>query len=220
MSRLTRHALAFAIATAALTTGCAGSPPAPYTELGSSAQLRPNTRGDTDKIPYAYDTAAPWRDYFAAIVEPVTVYRGPDHRFDDLDEDEKQELARYMRAEFGDALGRKFQLTDRVRPGTLRVRLTLTGAEKNTAVVSTFTRFDLVGLPYNAIQGMRGKEGIFMGSVSYSVEIYDAQSNQLLKAYVARQHPNAMNVAATIGALSAAKTGLDNGAKDLVRQLR
>jgi len=102
----------------------------------------------------------------------------------------------------------------------LRLRLTLTGAETNTAVVSTFTRFDLVGLPYNAVQGMRGKEGLFMGSVSYSVEIYDAPSNRLLMAFVTKQHPNAMNVAATFGSLRAAKTGLDKGAEELLGRLR
>jgi tetrahydromethanopterin S-methyltransferase subunit B len=57
------------------------------------------------------------------------------------------------------------------------------------------------------------------GSVLYSVEIYDAQSNQLLESYVTKQFPNSENVFATAGSLTAAKTGIDKGANTLVKQL-
>jgi hypothetical protein len=57
------------------------------------------------------------------------------------------------------------------------------------------------------------------GPVSYAVEIYDASTNQLLSAYVAKQYPNAMNIAATFGSLSASKTGIKKGAQDLLARL-
>lgn len=56
--------------------------------------------------------------------------------------------------------------------------------------------------------------------MSYAVEIYDAPSNQLLKAYIAKQYPNSLNIGATWGALSAAETGLDKGAEQLQAQLK
>jgi hypothetical protein len=59
-----------------------------------------------------------------------------------------------------------------------------------------------------------------MGSVSYSVEIYDAASNLLLKAFVTKQYPNAMNIVATFGSLHAAKTGIEKGADALVASLK
>jgi len=101
----------------------------------------------------------------------------------------------------------------------LRVQLTLTGAKTSTQVVSTFTHFDLAGTPYNVVQGVRGKEGLMMGSVSYAVEIYDASTNRLLNAFAAKQFPNAMNVKSTFGSLRAAKTGISKGAEALVAQL-
>jgi Protein of unknown function (DUF3313) len=56
--------------------------------------------------------------------------------------------------------------------------------------------------------------------VTYSVEVFDGTSGRLLKAYVSKQYPNAMNLPAAFGSLGAAKTGLDKGADALVEQLR
>ncbi|MTV37863.1 DUF3313 domain-containing protein [Duganella radicis] len=197
--------------------GCAGTPPARYTDLPVSPWLRPDSAATR---PYSYADNARREHYHAIIIEPVAIYRGADHQFGDLPERDKHELAAAMQQQFGQALSTRFRLADSARPGTLRLRLTLTGASTNTAVVSTFTRFDLVGLPYNTVQSLRGREGIFMGSVSYAVAVYDAMDDRLLKAYQARQYPNAMNVSATIGALSAARTGLEKGAEELLTQLQ
>lgn len=209
-------ALSSVVFTLAL-TGCAGTQPLRYADLPSSPQLQPN---GSDNTPYMFSTHTDWRDYSAIIIDPVNIYAGADNQFGDLSEADKRELVQEMNKEFGKSVSAKFRLTNQVRPGTLRLKLTLTGAKNNTAVVSTFTRFDLVGLPYNAVQGIRGKEGMFMGSVSYSVEVFDASSNRLLKAYVTKQFPNAMNVSATVGSLSAAKTGIEKGAQELLTQLQ
>lgn len=215
----TNTALTTLLACAALATltGCSSTPPVRYTDLPISRQLEAT---DSDTRPYAYSEATRWGNYSAIIIEPITVYTGSDNQFGSLSESDKRELAAAMDSEFRQSLGARFQVTDMARPGTLRLRLTLTGAKGNTAVVSTVTRFDLVGLPYNAVQSFRGKEGIFMGSVNYSVAVYDAMTGQLLKAYLAKQYPNAMNVGATFGSLSAAKTGLEKGAQELLAELR
>jgi len=198
---------------------CASRPPDRYNELPITAQLQPT---NSDTMPFAYGEPARWRDYSAIIIDPIAIYSGADHQFGDLSDSQRRELASTMDRAFRQALRSRFMLSDSdsVRPGTLRLRLTLTGAKGNTAVVSTVTRFDLVGLPYNTVQALRGKEGIFMGSVSYSVEVSDAMSNHLLKAYQARQYPNAMNVSATFGSLGAARTGLEKGAQELLAELQ
>ena len=105
------------------------------------------------------------------------------------------------------------------RAQALRIKLTLTGAKENTPVLSTLSRFDLLGGPYNAVQAVRGKEGALTGSVSFAVEIYAASTNELLAAYVSKEYPNAWNLGAGIGAMSASKTGIDKGAAELVAYL-
>ncbi|MGX8883351.1 DUF3313 domain-containing protein [Methylovorus sp. SPW-M1] len=200
-------------------TGCASSTPKNYRDLSSSSRLQPNPEDTSGKVPYIYKTQVAWKDFSSVIIEPVEVYHGTDHQFGDMSQQDKKALAAYMQDEFTDVLRRRFSLTDNPKPWTLRVKLTLTGAETNTPVVSTVLRFDLVGGPYNIVQGLRGKEGMVMGSVSYSVEVYEALTNRLLKAYVTKEYPNAMNIKATLGSLAASKAGIDKGAEDLLSEL-
>ena len=209
-----------ALITCGFLTGCASTQPVPYTGVTSSSQMKPDTQDDSGHIAYSYNTATDWNKYSRAILDPVVIYQGSDAQFDDVTTEQKQQLAAYMQQQFGKHIGERFPLTDTLTPGTLRIRLTLTGAQTTTAFLGTFTRFDLMGGPYNIVQSIRGKQGSFTGSVSYAVEIYDAPSGQLLKAFIAKQYPNSLNIGATWGALDAAKTGLDKGAEQLQEQLK
>ncbi|SFS14448.1 Protein of unknown function [Dyella sp. OK004] len=198
---------------------CATTRPVNYTGLESSPELQPNPSDSSGRVPYAYTTEVDWHRYDKVIVEPVTIYRGPDNQFEKVSEQDKQDLADYMRTKFGEALSYRFSLVNRPDPRTLLVKLTLTGAKATKQFVGTVTKFDLAGGPYNVVQSIRGKEGAMSGSVSYAVEIYDASSHRLLNAYIAKQYPNAMNVKATFGALGASRTGIKKGAEDLMARL-
>lgn len=213
----TRSVIFLLIGTAVV--GCASTQPTSYSSLASSARLQANPEDASGKIPYRYSTKVLWKEFKNVIIDPVDIYSGPDHQFGDLPVQDKESLAEYMKLEFGKKLATRFGVIDQPKPNTLRVRLTLTGVETNTPLVSTALRFDLVGGPYNIVQSIRGKEGLAMGSVSYSVEIYEATTNRLLEAYVTKQYPNAMNVKATLGTLGAARAGVENGAEALVAEL-
>ena len=213
-------ALLTPVAVLAVLAGCTSPQPHPYADLASTPVLRPNPSDERGHMPYRLPKTVDWGQYGAVIVEPVIVYRGADHQFEDLSEDDKVVLAGDMRRAFADQLRTRFRLTTVPDAGTLRVRLTLTGAKTTTRVVSTLTRFDLAGGPYNAVQAARGREGSFTGSISYAVEILDASTQELLGAYVAKQYPNAWNLGATFGRLDAARVGIDKGAEDLLAQLR
>jgi hypothetical protein len=210
-SLLTMTALALA--------GCAGTRPIPYSGIASSSQLSPNQGKNAKRIPYSYSTSVDWRSYKNVIVDPVQIYAGPDSQFEKVSDDDKTALAKYMDDTFREQLQQRFTLVEEPLANTLRLRVTLTGAKKTTAVASTFTRFDLAGTPYNVVQSIRGGQGTFTGSVSYAVEIYDAGTGRLLCAYVEKQYPNAMNVGSTFGALSASKVGIRKGAQELMTRL-
>lgn len=200
--------------------GCAGTQPVPYSNLQASSRLQPNTGDDAYRIPYRYTSNTDWHKYNQAIIDPVVIYRGADNQFGDMDAEDQQELATYMQQQFSERLKERFSVVNTPAAGTIRIRLTLTGAETTTPVVGTFTKFDLAGGPYNIVQAVRGREGMMNGSVSYATEIYDAQTNELLAAWVEKQYPNAMNVSASIGSLSAAKVGVEKGADDLLTRLK
>ncbi len=200
--------------------GCASTQPVPYGGLASSSQLRPNINDQSGRIPYNYATQVDLRDYKNIIVDPVVVYRGQDSQFEEVTEADKAALAVYMQSEFEAKLRGRFRLTRDVGRDTLRLKLTLTGAKSSTRFLSTASRFDLAGAPYNLVQAARGKEGAFTGSVMYAVELYDASTNQLVNAYVTKQYPGPYNLGASLGLMDASKAGVRNGADALLAQLR
>nr|WP_315397070.1 DUF3313 domain-containing protein [uncultured Duganella sp.] len=200
--------------------GCATTQPVPYGGLASSSQLRPNLNDQSGRIPYNYATQAKLRDYQNIIVDPVVVYRGQDSQFEDVTEADKAALAAYMQNEFETRLRGRFNLTRQVGENTLRLKLTLTGAKSSTRFLSTASRFDLAGGPYNAVQAIRGKEGAFTGSVMYAVELYDASTNMLVNAYVTKQYPGPYNLGASLGLMDASRAGVRSGADALLAQLR
>lgn len=205
---------------AILTTGCASNQPVRYAGIDSTSQLTPNTGDKSDRIPYHYTSQVDWKKYHSIIIDPVSIYQGTDHQFGDMEQSDRQKLAAYMQKQFAETLRPHFREVSAPTPDALRLKLTLTGADTTTQVAGTVTKFDLAGGPYNIVQSIRGKQGMLSGSVNYAVEIYDATSNRLLHAYVAKQYPNAMNISASIGSLSAAEVGIDKAAEELAEILQ
>lgn len=200
------------VAACVVMAGCAGVQPVAYSGIDSSSYLKTNTRDTSGRIPYRYSTQVDWRNYTKVIVDPVTIYRGPDNQFGDMHDADKTALADYMKQTFTDKLGKRFTVANAAGPNTMRVKLTLTGAETTTPFLGPVSRFDIAGGLYNGVQAIRGGKGSFTGWISYAVEVYDAPSGRLLDAYVTKQYPNAMNIGASFGSLGAAKTGVDKGA--------
>nr|WP_314419186.1 DUF3313 domain-containing protein [uncultured Erwinia sp.] len=216
--RKTTHLAIFA--SLALLAGCSGSSPNKYAGLESSSRLTPNPSEDSDRIPFKYASPVDWKKYNSINIEPVTIYQGSDGQFNDVERADRKQLADYMQKKFSEVLGKKFRVVSDNSPGTLKLKLTLTGADTTPQVIGTFTKFDLAGGPYNIVQSVRGGRGLMSGYVNYAVELHDAATNELLLAYIAEQYPNAMNVGATFGALSAAETGIDKGADQLLEKLQ
>lgn len=207
------------VALCACLAACGSAAPVAYQGVPSSPYLAPNHEEDAGRVPYRYATPVDWRAYDRIIIDPVAIYRGPDQQFEDMSDAQKTVLARYMEQQFAEKLRQRFALARDPAAGTLRLRLTLTGAAATTPVLGPFTRFDLSGGLYNAVQAARGGEGLFTGAVFYVAEIYDAPSNRLLAAFVAKQYPGAYDIGATFGSLGAAKTGIEKGADALAAQL-
>ncbi|MBP2856378.1 DUF3313 domain-containing protein [Dickeya oryzae] len=208
------------ISIALLLAGCAGNQPVRYSGIDSAAKLSANTDDNAERMPWRYSPQVDWRKYDNIIIDPVKIYQGSDGQFDDIAQVDRQALATHMQDAFSKALSTRFKTVGTPATGTLRLKLTLTGADTTPQVVGTVTKFDLAGGPYNIVQSVRGGRGLMSGSVDYAVEIYDASSHELLKAYVAHQYPNAMNISASIGSLSAAEVGIEKGAEELAEMLQ
>jgi hypothetical protein len=212
--------LAFILTSIIATTGCSSTSPVRYSGIEATSRMTPNTADDSDRIPFRYAAPVDWSKYRNIIVDPVDIYGGSDAQFNDLSQEDRRNLADYMQKKFAEVLGEKFTVNKNVgNVPSLRLQLTLTGADTTPQVVGTFTKFDLAGGPYNIVQSVRGGRGLMSGYVNYAVEVKDAATGELLLAYVAEQYPNAMNVGATFGSMSAAETGIDKGAEQLLEKL-
>jgi hypothetical protein len=208
------------IAMSAIVAGCTTADPTAYSGLASASQLQPNPEDKSGRVPYRYKSNVDWRQYDKIIVNPVTVYNGPDNQFVKIAEKDKSVLADYMQDQFSAKLKTRFAIVNSPSPGTLRLHLTLTGAKDTTPFLGPFSHLDVGGNVINAAQAVRGREGTMAGSVNYAVEIYDAQSNRLLSAYVTKQYPNAMNAGATLVRLKGSKVGIEKGADALLAQFK
>lgn len=203
------------------TAGCSSTSPVKYSGIEATSRMTPNTGDDSDRIPFRYAAPVDWNKYRNITVDPVDIYGGSDAQFNDLSQEDRRNLANYMHKKFTEVLQKRFVVnaSDGHSP-SLRLKLTLTGADTTPQVVGTVTKFDLAGGPYNIVQSMRGGRGLMSGYVNYAVEVKDDATGELLLAYVAEQYPNAMNIGATFGSLSAAETGVEKGAEQLLEKLR
>ncbi|WGD32245.1 DUF3313 domain-containing protein [Ancylobacter sp. WKF20] len=215
-----RSRLCSIIAVSLALAGCQTAAPSHYRDLASSSVLVPNAGTNAERVPFAYGGTVDWSGYTGAVVEPVVIYSGADNQFGDMSAEDRKTLADYMYARFTQQLATRFSRATPSAPNTLRIRLTLTGAVKNTPVLGTFSRIDVAGLVYNGIQTARDGEGSFTGAVMYAVEIYDARTNRLLSAFVGKQFPKPSDIGASVGDLAAAKAGIDKGAEDLAARLQ
>jgi len=205
-----------------LLAGCAACPrPLDYQALDSARQLAPNSHDKGKHLPFYYSVAdADWGSYRKVWLDPVTVYQGSDQQFGKLAMDDRRKLAAYAQAQFSQALAGKYGLASAPGADTLRVHVTLTGASRTTLVLSTVKQVMPVGAVMGTVKSAADKPSKFLGSVTYAVEIYDSQTQRLLRAFVAVQYPAAENIAASLGGLAAAETGLRKGAKALPTQLK
>ncbi|MCD7099678.1 DUF3313 domain-containing protein [Stenotrophomonas sp. MMGLT7] len=216
-----RHAAVLAaVSFAVVAGGCASTRPVPYAGIPSSSQLRPQDDSRGDRTPYAYQSDVDWKRYSRVIVDQASIYEGRDAQFEKISDEDKLMLADYLHEQFAQALASRFSPVTAVQPATVRVNLILTGAKANKRVIGTVMKFDLAGGPYNAVQAARGREGAFSGSASYAVEIYDANTNALLAAYVEKQYPSAINPKSSLGALDASRAGIRKGAKELLERMQ
>ncbi|CAM2154048.1 DUF3313 domain-containing protein [Pararobbsia alpina] len=201
--------------------GFASLYPIPHSSLASLRDAH-GTAIDLDgAAPSRASSRVDWFTYDRLILDPIDVYRGTDSQFVGVSEGEKTQLSQYMYRRFATTLAQRFALTTNAATGkTLRVHLVLAGAEVSPFLASAVTWLDYAGGLYNMTQAIFGGHSAYSGSVSYAVEIFDASNDHLLEAYVTRQYPGALDIAAIFRPLGAAKAGIDKGADALLAQIR
>ena len=160
--------------------------------------------------------------YRTLIVDNTAVYNGPDAQFDGIDAADRAKFATIVTDALRSELAKSFPAPASPQADTLRLKVTLLGAEKTKGGIATATRVTPMGFGLSALKSAVGKGGSFTGSVLFAVELYDARTNELLLAAVRRRHPDPLDVPATLGTeetVKAVAREFADGARDRLKDL-
>ena len=176
---------------------------APPASLQSSKMMSQDKPGG-ESWTYA-QPASVFTKYRTVIVEPASVYLGPDAQFDDIDQADRVKFADMMTEELRSELAKSFQAPAAPQADTMRIKLTILGAQKTKGGVATATRVTPLGFATSAVKSALGKKGTFTGSVLFAVELSDARTNELLLAAVRRRTPDPLDIPATLSTTDTVK---------------
>ena len=183
-------------------------------QLGSAPRLR-HDKGE------AWNYVKPGLNlsrYTAILVDPATVYTGPDAQFANVPVADRKQFADIITVALRGELS-KVGLAARPGPHVLRLRVTLLGADKTTGGVSTVSHVLPLGLVTNAVKSVAGKKGSFTGSVLIAIELLDSATGELQAAAVRRKSPDALDIPATVSTSDTVKAIARDIAKHVAERL-
>src|SRR4051812_49186563 len=157
--------------------------------------------------------------YRKMMVVPTVVYSGPDAQFDGVDGADRQKYAQIVTEALRRELAKSFPIVDSAGADTLRIRVTLLGADTTKKGIATATRVTPMGLASNAVRSIAGKEGRFTGSLLLALELHDGKSNVLQFAAVRRRSPDALDIPATLSTTETVKAIAQGLARDIRERL-
>lgn len=158
-------------------------------------------------------------DFRSVMIAPTVVYSGPDAQFDGVDGADRQKYARILTEALREELAKSFPIVGAPRADTLRIKITLLGADTTKGGVATATRVTPLGLAASAARSIRGKEGRFTGSLLLALELHNGRGNELQFAAVRRRSPDALDIPATVSTTETVKAIAEELAKDIRERL-
>lgn len=170
-----------------------------------SANVMTQDKPGTESWTYAQPRSV-FSKYRTLIVEPTQVYRGPDAQFEGIEPADRTKFAAIITDELRAEMAKSFPAPAKPQADTMRLRVSLLGAQKTTGGIATATRVTPFGFATSAVKSALGKQGTLTGSLLYSVELYDARTNELLLAAVRRRTPDPLDVPATLSTTDTVKS--------------
>jgi hypothetical protein len=171
--------------------------------LASSGRMTQDKPG-SESWTYVQPRSA-FAKYRSIIIGPTAVYQGADAQFDGIEPADRDRYAAIMTEELRSEIGKSFALATQPQADTLRLQVTILGAQTTKGGLATATRVTPIGFATSALKSALGKKGTFTGSLLYAVELYDARTNELLLAAVRRRTPDPLDVPATLSTTDTVK---------------
>jgi len=153
--------------------------------LSEPSLLRPGGEGET--LLLYVNSDADFTAYNAVVIDPVTAWRSSDSTLGDVDAEDVQRLVSLLHDVMAKQLGRNFNVLSQARPGTLRIRLALTEAEKSNVALDTVSTVVPVGRVLSTLGELATGTAAFTGEAGLECEILDAKTGALLIAAADRR---------------------------------
>jgi hypothetical protein len=184
--------------------GAASPSPSSAVGVGSGflddyAMLVPGT-GEQPTFVYRNPDAR-WADYDRVLFEPVAIWRSGASSLADVPQEDLERIAWTLQRSVAARLAQRFTLVDQAGPGVLRVRLALTDARQDDAVLDVFTWAVPPQAEPKGGEALGAATQRFVDAAAIEGEVSDATSGTVLAAGVDRRRYRPLT---TWGALDAA----------------
>jgi hypothetical protein len=148
------------------------------------------TPGDESKLEAALrwiDFSKDYSPYTKVIVDPVVLYRQPQHMGGGNSNDNAQMLINYFYNKLYLALTKHFELVNEPGPGTLRVQAAVTDYEQSWVALDMISTVVPQLRVTAEAKGLATGKPSFVGGVQIEVKISDAQTGQVVAAAIDRR---------------------------------
>lgn len=140
-------------------------------------RLTPGQEGQA-ALRYVNPTVA-WSQYQKILVEPVTFWGSDTTKVSAADQ---QALVNYCQQVLREELGKKFQLTDQIGPGVMRLQIAILDAEAATPGMRTVSMVIPQARTLNTLKYAATGTYAFVGGAEGEMKLTDAATGQLLAA--------------------------------------
>ncbi len=166
---------------AAMLAGCAGEPTKKIVDVKTSgflddySILRQGSEGEAALV--YWDENANLSAYNKIIIDPVTIWLAEGSALNGVSPEERTQLANEFHAAVHQALSEDFQSVDQPGPGTMRVRIALTDAQKSNPTMDTISTYIPQARLISTIATLGSDTAAFVGEASAEGEVRDTQTD-------------------------------------------
>ncbi|MCB2193585.1 MAG: DUF3313 domain-containing protein [Deltaproteobacteria bacterium] len=152
--------------------------------LGPAAsKLKPGKKGQPAWV--YMNPKANWASYDKMILDPVTFWRDPKDKQQHLSQHDRQMLVNYFYKVIAKAMSKHLTMVSVPGPGVLRAQVAITKAEPSVVVLDVASSVLPQGVAISALTDAVTGKPAFVGEARVAVKVTDAQSGELLGAWVA-----------------------------------
>ena len=146
--------------------------------LGDYSILQPGPEGGA-KLVYQ-NPDANLGSYSKILLVPVTIWAGEGSDMNDLSPEDRKMVADRLYAVVQERLAKDYTLVAQPEPGTMRIAIALTAADRSYPVMDTISTLVPIGLGVSTLKAIATGKPAFVGDASVELKATDAENGTVL----------------------------------------